>query len=102
MTRNLTLTAHVNEYPPPTLQDDGYSACWSYIHGDGREYAVIGTTNGTAIYNVTDPHDVYRVGLHPRAELAVARDEVVPQLDLHRDRGHRATRRQRPGSRSCA
>ncbi len=64
VTRNLTFTANMNEYPPTVLSPfgAGYSACWSYIHGDGREYAVIGTNNGTAIYNVTDPYNIYRVG----------------------------------------
>jgi choice-of-anchor B domain-containing protein len=59
-TRNFDLKAHFNEYP-------GYSACWSYIHQDGREYAVLGTTTGTAIYNVTNPEATYRVGFIPGA-----------------------------------
>ena len=63
-TRNLTFTANQNDYPPGTGSPfgAGYSSCWSYIHGDGREYGIIGTTGGTAIYNVTDPYNVYRVG----------------------------------------
>lgn len=67
VTRNLTLEANLNEYPPVAGSPfgAGYSSCWSYIHGDGREYAAIGTTNGTAIYNVTDPDAVYRVGFIP-------------------------------------
>ena len=67
VTRNITFTANRNEYPPlPGASfDAGYSACWSYIHGDGREYAAIGATNGTAIYNVTDPYAVYRVAYVP-------------------------------------
>ena len=67
VTRNLTFTANLNEYPPAPGASfgAGYSACWSYIHGDGREYAILGTTNGTAIYNVTNPYAVYRVGLIP-------------------------------------
>jgi choice-of-anchor B domain-containing protein len=54
-TRNFQLLAHFAEGGP-------YSACWSYIHQDGREYAVLGTFTGTAIYNVTDPANTYRVG----------------------------------------
>jgi choice-of-anchor B domain-containing protein len=67
VTRSITFTANMNEYPPlPGASfDAGYSACWSYIHGDGREYAAIGATNGTAIYNVTDPYSVYRVAYIP-------------------------------------
>ncbi len=57
VTRNLQFMANRNDYSAA-----GYAACWSYIHGDGREYAVIGTGTGTAIYNVTDPAATYPVG----------------------------------------
>ncbi|MEO5617583.1 MAG: choice-of-anchor B family protein [Candidatus Eisenbacteria bacterium] len=64
VTRNFEFKANVNEFPPVPANGNGYSACWSYIHGDGREYAIIGTyNNGTAIYNVTNPAAPYRVGL---------------------------------------
>ena len=72
--RNLTVQSHLNEYPATggSYATD-YSACWSYVHKDGREYAVIGvgdgqgggTTEGTAIYNVTNPAAPYRVGFIP-------------------------------------
>lgn len=62
--RNLQLEAHLDEYPPSPA-GTGYSSCWSYVHGDGREYAVIGTNSGTAIYNVTVPAATYRVGFIP-------------------------------------
>ena len=65
--RNLVLEAHRNDYPPPapTSGNWNYSACWSYIHPDGREYAAIGVGTGTAIYNVTDPATTYQVGFIP-------------------------------------
>ena len=64
--RNMEPLAHFNDYPvPPINVAYGYSACWSYIHGDGREYAVLGVGSGTAIYNVTDPASSYRVGFIP-------------------------------------
>ena len=64
--RNMTLEAHLNEYPVPAPgYPYAYSACWSYIHGDGREYAILGTGTGTAIYNVTNPSLTYRVGFIP-------------------------------------
>jgi choice-of-anchor B domain-containing protein len=68
--RNFTLQAWRNDYPPPT-DGQNYSACWSYIHSDGREYAVIGVnglsagTGGTAIYNMTNPAAPYLVGFIP-------------------------------------
>ena len=62
--RNFDLESQFNDYAPApgNLYGAGYSSCWGYIHGDGREYAIIGTTNGTAIYNVTNPISAYRVG----------------------------------------
>lgn len=65
VTRNFTFLANVNEYPDPAPNGNGYSACWSYIHGDGREYAILGVASGTAIYNVTNPAAPYRVGFIP-------------------------------------
>lgn len=69
-TRNLTFKAQKNDYAPaPGGQN--YSACWSYVHSDGREYAAIGVNGsvapggGTAIYNVTDPGATYLVGFIP-------------------------------------
>jgi choice-of-anchor B domain-containing protein len=59
--RNIEFLANVNEYPQPP-GSYGYASCWGYVHGDGREYAVIGCATGTAIYNVTDPLNPYRVG----------------------------------------
>jgi choice-of-anchor B domain-containing protein len=53
--RNVNLLANVNSYP-------GYSACCSYVHADGREYACIGTQNGTAIYNIVSPAAPVLVG----------------------------------------
>ncbi|HMI31433.1 MAG TPA: choice-of-anchor B family protein [Candidatus Limnocylindrales bacterium] len=58
VSKNITLLAHLNQHP-------GYSACWSYVHHDGREYAVLGTTDGTAIVNVTNPATSYEVAFFP-------------------------------------
>jgi len=69
VTRNITLLAHPTDYaPPPGGQN--FSSCWSYIHSDGREYALIGvngngTAAGTAIYNVTVPTAPVLVGFIP-------------------------------------
>jgi len=74
-TRNVTLLSNRNDYPaPPGTSHINYSACWGYVHGDGREYAIIGVGNGhpnnlgpqgAAIYNVTDPTNPYQVGFIP-------------------------------------
>jgi len=56
--KNVTLLAHLNQHP-------GYSACWSYVHPDGREYAILGTTDGTSIVNVTNPASSYEVAFLP-------------------------------------
>ena len=48
MSRNVTLLSQMDNYA-------GYSACWSYVHHDGREYAILGTTTGTSIVRLTNP-----------------------------------------------
>ena len=54
---NITLRAQRNDFPQPggVL---AYSACWGYVHQDGREYAILGHRAGVSIYNVTDPDNV--------------------------------------------
>jgi len=69
-TRNLAFKAQLNDYAP-SPGGQNYSACWSYVHSDGREYAAIGVNGispppaGTAIYNVTDPSAPHLVGFIP-------------------------------------
>jgi choice-of-anchor B domain-containing protein len=52
--RNVELLSHLDNYA-------GYSACWSYVHHDGREYAILGTTTGTSIVRLTDPRNPVEV-----------------------------------------
>ncbi len=61
--RNLELVAHFNDYPP--VAGARYSSCWHYVHGDGREYAIIGHQRGIGIYNVTNPYAAYLVDSIP-------------------------------------
>ena len=44
--------------------DDGsaYNDIWGYTAPDGREYAIIGTTDGTHFYNCTNPSSPVHVG----------------------------------------
>jgi choice-of-anchor B domain-containing protein len=58
ISKNVTLLAHLDNYAT-------YSACWTYVHSDGREYAVLGTTTGTSIVNVTNPAAPYEVAFIP-------------------------------------
>ncbi|HEX9794799.1 MAG TPA: choice-of-anchor B family protein, partial [Planctomycetota bacterium] len=43
----------------------GYNDCWGYTAPDGREYAIIGTSTGTAFYNAVDPTAPYLTGYIP-------------------------------------
>ncbi|HSQ61473.1 MAG TPA: choice-of-anchor B family protein [Acidobacteriota bacterium] len=52
--RNVELLSQLDSYA-------GYSACWSYVHHDGREYAILGTTTGTSIVRLTDPRNPVEV-----------------------------------------
>jgi len=47
---NVTLLSHMNLYGA-----FGYSSCWSYIHSDGREYAIEFANTGASIVRLTDP-----------------------------------------------
>lgn len=58
ISKNVSLLAHFHTY-------SRYSACCSYVHHDGREYAVLGTETGTSIVNVTNPAASYEVGFIP-------------------------------------
>lgn len=53
--RNATFLANVNT-------SSTYSNCTSYIAGDGREYAALGTGTGTQIFRITDPSAPVLVG----------------------------------------
>ena len=65
-TRNMQVLSHVDQYHTPVgVIPYAYSACWGYVHPDGREYAVIGTSGGTAIYNITNPRAPFRVAFIP-------------------------------------
>ena len=54
-----TLLAKVDQY-------SAYNDVWGYTDpANGNEYALVGTTNGTAVYNCTDPSNPYRTGFIP-------------------------------------
>jgi choice-of-anchor B domain-containing protein len=47
--------------------DAGYSAIWGYTHPDGREYALLGVQNGTAIIDITNSPTLKEVAFIPSA-----------------------------------
>ena len=47
---NVTLLSHLDQY-----SSAGYNDCWGYTDSQGREYALIGTGNGTSIVEITTP-----------------------------------------------
>ncbi|HRJ98232.1 MAG TPA: choice-of-anchor B family protein [Ignavibacteria bacterium] len=55
---NTYLIANLNIHP-------SYSGLWGYVDGEGREYAVLGCSNGTSVVNVTDSANIYEVGFIP-------------------------------------
>ncbi|WP_373551827.1 choice-of-anchor B family protein [Haliscomenobacter sp.] len=78
---NLELQANVNEYPT-----DLYSAIWGHVDGQGREYAVIGTRIGTAIYLLEDPKKPRKVAFIPGSrsiwrEMKSYKDYVYVTID---------------------
>jgi choice-of-anchor B domain-containing protein len=49
---NVQFLGNKNDYPQ--TGSAGYSACWGYTAPNGREYALLGTLNGTSIIDITD------------------------------------------------
>jgi len=58
---NIDLLAQKNEHRAGGTGPDTsfhYASCWGYTHPNGREYAILGYWNGTAIYDITDAPNV--------------------------------------------
>ncbi|MEX0602878.1 MAG: hypothetical protein WD295_06030, partial [Bacteroidota bacterium] len=45
-----------------------YSACWGYTAPDGREYALLGSFQGTSIIDITDAPELKEVAFIPGPE----------------------------------
>ena len=54
--RNVTLLSQMNKY-----SNAGYSSCWSYVHSDGREYAVEFSKSGASFVRLTNPEQPVEV-----------------------------------------
>lgn len=54
--KNMYLLANVNTHQTP------YSAVWGYKAPDGREYAIIGSNDGTQFVDITDVSNIHEVG----------------------------------------
>jgi len=57
--KNMYLLANINTH---TLQ---YSAIWGYSAPDGREYAIMGSHDGTQFVDITDVSNIHEVGFLP-------------------------------------
>ncbi|RMG77947.1 MAG: choice-of-anchor B family protein [Bacteroidetes bacterium] len=57
--QNVSLFANVK------LADVRYSGSWSYVAGDGTEYALLGAKSGTAVFPIDDPTNVTLSGFVP-------------------------------------
>ena len=44
-----------------TTSGVSYSGSWGYVAPDGREYAIVGTAQGTAIIEITDTNNIHEV-----------------------------------------
>ena len=88
VSRNVTLLSHLQQYSE-------YSACWSYVHSDGREYVVINALNGASIVRLTDPANPVEVAFIPLVEdfwheVKQYRNFVYITSDGFFQNGHRA------------
>ena len=63
---HVALRATLDQYP-------GYSDIWGYTAPErSREYALLGTTDGVSVVNVSDPYHPYETGFNQRPALDVA------------------------------
>lgn len=63
---NMTLLAQKNEHNAGgTPAGWHYASCWGWTSPAGREYAIIGYWNGTAVYDITDPGNVVQCDTVP-------------------------------------
>ncbi|MGH2574546.1 MAG: choice-of-anchor B family protein, partial [Ignavibacteria bacterium] len=65
---NIDLIGQKNEHRFGGIGPDTsfhYSSVWGYTHPNGREYAIIGYWNGTAIYDITNAPNVVQCDTFP-------------------------------------
>jgi len=65
--RNMTLWAHLDGSALSGGAPVQGSGCWGYTSPDGRRFALVGTTGGLSIVEVTQPANARRVGFIPGA-----------------------------------
>ncbi|MEO8211519.1 MAG: choice-of-anchor B family protein, partial [bacterium] len=54
--KNMYLLSNINTHTAE------YSAVWGYKAPDGREYAIMGSYDGTQFVDITDPNNIHEVG----------------------------------------
>lgn len=77
MQKNMTLLSHWTDNALPANSYGRFSDCWGYVDSLGKEYAIIGSTMGTHIFNITTPTNPVLVSFRPGME---ASNKVI-----HRD-----------------
>lgn len=69
--------------PSSTFFNNTYNEVWGFVQG-GKEYAVIGSTMGTHIFDVSDPSNIQQVDMVPGAH----QGSDIVHRDYHDHRGH--------------
>lgn len=59
---NIALQATVDDNSIPTVSGVSYNDIWGYADGNGREYAILGSTKYTHFFDVTNPQVPIEVG----------------------------------------
>lgn len=63
---NMTLLGNKNDHNAGGIPTGWhYSSCWGWVAPNGREYAVIGYWNGTAVYDITDGNNIVQCDTIP-------------------------------------
>lgn len=63
--QNVSLVGHINYQ---SLHDAILNDCWGYVDEVGNEYALVGTTKGTSVVNLTDPANPVEIAWFPGTE----------------------------------
>ena len=74
---NLPLLSNWSDPSIPSAFYGPYNDCWGYVDGNGREYAIIGSSIGTHFFDVTNPTSPVEISFQPTKD--------PNTLSIHRD-----------------
>lgn len=83
---NLPLLSNWDDDSIPPAWTGAYSECWGYVAPDDREYAFLGSTKGTYVFDITNPSNPVLLNYFPTKDtvtLVVNKDYATYQHYLY-------------------